>query len=140
MPTQLVREATGHNAVEINVAYKPIRAKQREQRYELERAAPLLSPCMCPAACLLPACLVPRLRFQNFLLQATFRAASALCVRVCVCVRESLCNFLLSLSAPLTPASLFSLITVFLAVLFASPPSALIHLPTFSAFVYSVGP
>lgn len=37
----------------------------------------------CLPACLLPVCLVPRLKFQNFLLQATFRAASA--VRVCAC-------------------------------------------------------
>lgn len=55
---------------------------------------------------LLPACLVPRLRFQNFLLQATFRAASVLCMCVCarVCLLEwvSLSDFLLS-PLPLSP-------------------------------------
>lgn len=79
-----------------HVAYKLIRAKAilailpsssqsahppslpPNPTFSLSLALPL-------AAWLLPACLVPRLRFQNFLLQATFRAASVLCV--CVCLR-----------------------------------------------------
>ena len=73
-------------------AYKLKKAKKRGPIYKFPPPPPPLSLSLSlslsvrPAACLLPACLVPRLRFQNFLLQATFRAASILYVCVCVCV------------------------------------------------------
>lgn len=91
-----------------HIAYKLIRAEQKGQIYEFSLHCSLFLSLLLsvrPAACLLPVCLVPRLRFQNFLLQATFRAVSVLCERVCMhaCVCVSLCNFLLSLSAFLTP-------------------------------------
>lgn len=76
----------------------------------------LLSPSLRPAACLLPVCLVPRLKFQNFLLQATFRAASV--VHVCVCVCETEFVQLSPLTVCLSDLhTLLSMSTVFLVPL-----------------------
>lgn len=87
----------------------PLRSRPPAPR----RPSPSLPLCLFASssltACLLPVCLVPRLKFQNFLLLATFRAASTVHVCVCACVRghvhvrQSLCNFLIMLSASQNP-------------------------------------
>lgn len=86
----------------LRVAYKQIRASGGETMWILVTLPPLLPPSY---PC--PACLVPRIRFQNFLLQATFRVSQqsphipfpSLSFNLSLSVSLAI-NFALSLSRP----------------------------------------